>query len=282
MRTASVLLLTLLAPAARADEPVPLKWALKPGDTFYTSTRVTQSHAVVAGDKKDETALTMDIALSYHVTDVKDGTTIVEVTYLAVRVTSEKFPEVAAIGEKVRGSVVALRFDKNHAITGVRGHAEVLKKFRDAPANERATAETLLGEAGVRELAGRPFDLLPPKALRVGETTTRDDEGAAGGVASTGKTTFKVESVTDGIAKVSVKSDLTLAAGAGAPAGAKIDLKSERAGGNFTFDTRTGRLKEFAHETVITGTIATGETALKVAIRQKHAVTLSDKNPVRD
>lgn len=285
MRVALFLLFSIavLVPTARADEPVALKWSLKEGDTFYPATRIVQSNTVLAGGKTEEEALTFDFTLRYRVTGVKGDETTIEVTYLAADVRATGIPEVDGIGAKVRGASVTVRLDAAHALTGVRGHAEVLKRFKDATGFERATVETLFGENGVRELVGRPFDILPPKPLAVGGKATRDDRGTAAGLSSTGKTTFKVEGVDAGVAKVSVTSDMTVTTGGPAPAGAKVDLKAERAAGGYTFDTRTGRLKEFTHETVIGGSIeAEGKDTVKLTIRQKQTVVISDKNPVRD
>lgn len=290
MRAASVLLLALLAPAASAGEPVApvaLRWTLKEGDTFYATTRVTQTHTVEVGGKTAETTLTFDLTLRYRVTNVTAKETTVEVTYLAAGIRAAGQPESDGVGEKVRGSAVAIRLDERHALTAVRGHDELLKKFRDAPAAERATAAALFGEGGIREHVGRPFDVLPARAMRVGETVTRDDRGVVGGLATTGKTTTKLERAGDGIAKVAVKSDLTITAAEGpaAPA-AKVALKTERAEGGYTFDTRAGRVREFAHETVIGGTITTTagdtDTVAKITIRQKQTLAVSDKNPVRE
>ena len=281
MRAASVLLLVLSVPVASADEPVALKWSLKEDDTFYATTRVTQTHTGEVGDKKFAAALAFDLTLRYHVKGVKEGETTIEVTYLAVGIRAEGRSGLDGIGEKVRGSTITIRLNENHALTAIRGHDALLKKFRDATDIERETALAVFGEGGARELVGRPFDVLPPKAVRVGETLTRDDRTTVGGLTSTGKTNCKLESLTDGVAKVAVKSDMAIRASDG-PAGAKLDLKSERAEGQYTFDTRTGRLKEFAHETVIAGTVTSNDTAVKITIRQKQTVTLSDKNPVRD
>jgi hypothetical protein len=180
----------------------------------------------------------------------------------------------------VRGSTITIRLDQNHTLIAVRGHDDILMKFRDATDIQQSTAIALFSEGGIRDLVGRPFDILPSKALRVGETVIRDDRATVGGLTSTGKTHCKLESYDEGIAKMAVKSDLTIKA-ADDP-GAKLNLKSERAGGQYTFDTRTGRLKEFTHETVIVGTVGGQNTTVKLTIRQKQTVTLSDKNPVRD
>jgi len=283
-------LLLLAAPATAADEPIALRWALQEGDTFYTTTRIAQNHTLDAAGRKLETSLNLDFSLRYRVTAVKEGETTVEVTYLAADLQSEGLPGVAAIGESVRGCSVTLRLDENHSLRAVRVHDEILKKFRKFTAVERDTAEVLFGESGIRELVGRPFEILPRIGMRVGETATRDDGGIVGGLTTTGKTTSKLERLDGGIAKVSVKAELAITTGDGPGAfavpGAKIELKSDRAGGSYTFDTRTGRVKEFTYETVIGGSVTTAaggkDSVVGIAIRQKQTVVVSDKNPVRD
>ena len=289
MRTALVLLLALAAPSARADEPIALRWALKDGDTFYTTTHITQSHTLETGGKTVETALGFDLTLRYRVT-AKAGEITVEVTYLAAGIKAEGQPGLGRFGERVRGRSVTLRLDENRQVSGVRRHAELLKAFADTSDFERAAAETLFGAAGVRELVGRPFDLPPAKALRIGETVARDDQGTVGGLATTGQTMSKLEHVKDGIATVAVRSDMSIKAAEGvgsAPlAGTKVALKTDRAAGSYTFDTRTGRVKEFAHETVIVGSVTVSgagkDNVIGLTIRQKQSVVVSDKSPVRD
>ncbi len=286
MRAASVVLLALIAPAASADEPVALKWVLKDGDTFYATTHVAQGHTVEVGGKRSETALTFDLTLRYRVTSVTARESTVEVTYLAARIRAVGQSDLDGVGEKIRGCSVTICLDENHNLAAVRGQDEILKKFRTATEIERETAAALFGGGGIRELVGRPFDILPAKAMRVGEALTRDDSSGVGGLSSTGKTTTKLAGIADGVANVTVRSDMTIKAADGPAApGAKIDLKSERAEGGYTFDTRTGRVKDFSHETVIGGTIAGAadkDAVIKITIRQKQTVMVSDKSPVRD
>jgi hypothetical protein len=108
------------------------------------------------------------------------------------------------------------------------------------------------------------------------------------GVNTAGTTTSTLEQLNDGVAKVTVKSEMSISVGDDGPipAGTKVDLKSERAAGEYSFDTKTGRLKEYTHETVINGTVTSADRAKPVVvgltIRQKQTVTVTNKNPVRD
>lgn len=282
MRAASVWLLLLCAPVASADEPVALKWSLKENDTFYATTRITQAHTSALGGRKLATTLSLDLVLRYHVTSVKPGETTIEVTYVAASIRAEGQTGLERIGEKVRGCTVTILLGENQTLSGLRGHDAVLKKFRDGTEIERATALTLFGEGGTRELVGRPFDALPPRPVRPGDTVTRDDRATVGGLTTAGKSSYTLKSMTDGAAKVAVRSDMTIRAADGPGPDVKVDLKSDRAEGEYTFDTRTGRLKELTHEAVIVGTVTANDSTVNLTIRQKHVVTLSDKNPGRD
>jgi len=199
-------------------------------------------------------------------------------------------PGVAGVCEKVRGCAVTLRLGEKHSPRAIRGHDEILKKFRNAVAVERDTAEALFGEAGIRELVGRPFEILPRVGMRVGETASRDDGGIVGGLSTTGKTTSKLERKDREIATVTVRADLTIMTGdvpgAFEVPGAKVALKAVRAEGGYTFDTRTVRVKKFTYETVIGGSVTNAtdgeDIGVGITIWQKQTVTVSDRNPVRD
>lgn len=289
MRVASALLLFLVVPAS-ADEPVSLKWSMKEGDTFFATTKVSQDHTLEVGGRKVETVVRLDLVIRYLVKSVKKGETAVEVTFLAVGVRAEGISGTEKIGEKMHGCSVTLRLDDDQAVTGLGGHDEVMKRFRDASPAERAAAEILFGEAGVRELAGRPFDIMPREGLRIGGTATRPDRGTVGPLTTAGKTISKLERLEAGLATVVTTSEFAITAGAGpgslAPPGVKIALKSDRAAGEYTFDTRSGRLKEFSHETVISGSLTAPDEGkdivVGIIIRQKQSMSVSDKNPVRD
>ncbi len=64
--------------------------------------------------------------------------------------------------------------------------------------------------------------------------------------------------------------------------GAKLELKADKTGGAFTFDTRTNRLKALEYETALDGIATTAEKEVRPSARQKQTAVVTDKNPVRD
>jgi hypothetical protein len=177
MRAIPIILVCSLTPALQAEEPTPLRWNFKEGDTFYTRTQIKQQHTMSARGRMSDSSLTFDFSLRYKVKAAGLEETLIEVTYLSVAVSGDGIRTAKELGDTVRGSSITLKLNPQHALTGVRGCAAILEKFQDAAELDRDTAVILFGEAGVREIVGRPFVILPREGLRVKQSVTCKDRG---------------------------------------------------------------------------------------------------------
>jgi len=291
-RALALAVLLAVPGAVRADDPVNLKWTLKEGDTFYGKTTVVQGQTVSVLGMDVEFTMEIGSVLKYEVTAAKQGTTTVKATYLASTVEAKGLPfPVEEMGKKAKGAVITLTIDEKGAVTKVEGAEKIADKFKDAKAIEKELGGAMFSEAAVREMVGLPFTVSPEKPVKAGDTWVRDEKTAAAGFDVSGKTTYKVDSVEQGVAKVTTKSDLTIKAGAGGAAGlpfkiSKIDVKTDKAGGGYTFDVKAGRLKDYSQELTMSGdiTATVDGNDLKIGMKTKQTmkVAISDKSPSID
>jgi hypothetical protein len=136
------------------------------------------------------------------------------------------------------------------------------------------------------------FAIAPGKPVNVGDTWTETDKMSMGPLGDFGlKQTFKLESVTDGIAKISAKVEMDFKPGGGGDGGlpfkiTKADLKADKFVGTYQFDTKAGRLKDATTDASMAGTMTASangqEIEISMKLKTKGSTTISDKNPVRD
>jgi hypothetical protein len=173
----------------------------------------------------------------------------------------------------------------------VEGAGKIADKFADAEGIEKELGAAMFSEPVVTELVGLPFSILPGKPVKSGDKWTKDEKSNAAGLDVSGKTTYVVDEVANGVAKISTKADLTVKAG-GANAGGlpfkitKADLKVEKATSSYSFDVKAGQLKDLTQEMVISGDLTASVDGNNLTIgmtnKQTVKVTISDKPPVTD
>jgi len=294
MRRALVLALVLaVAPAAaRAQDPVDLKWTLKEGTTFYSKTGVVQKQQMTLFGQKVDLTMEINAGLSYKVKSVTQDTAVIEVTYLdtVVEVKGLPIPGLADMGKKAKGTVVTVTVKDSTEVTKVEGAGKIEEKFKEAEGIEKDIGSALFNEAIVREMVSMPFAILPGKKVKSGDEWTKDEKSNAAGLDVSGKTKYKVDEIKDGVAKVSTTGDLKVKMGAGGGGLpfkiSKADLKVEKATSNYSFDVKAGQLKELVQEMVISGDLTAvvdgADLTITMTTNQKVKVSISDKPPTRD
>ena len=172
---------------------------------------------------------------------------------------------------------------------------EFLDKIAGDDDNARAMLGAQMSEAAVGQMFSQVFTSTPKGGAKVGDTWTRTTKAPAAGFGdAVVKEKYKLESVGEGVAKISVTGDLTFKLGdkgglPGLPPGVKIsrfDFKADRYTGTQLFDLKTGRLKEGNQDMSMKGTLAMSANGMDIEmtmkIRAKMATTISEKNPVVD
>jgi hypothetical protein len=301
MRTATALVFGLAlaagltsAPTAAAapDDPVTLKWVLKEGDTFYAkSSAVSDMSLDVLGMNQDFKHTATTVA-RYKVKSVKPGATVVEMTYLTVKMEMEGLPGFNDIGDKMKGTTLTATFDDAMEITKVEGYEKMLDKIGGDDPMAKQVMSMLVSESSAKAMFGQVFIPLPAKAVKVGEAWTRTDVLPLAGLGDmTSKTKLTLDGHENNVAKIKISAEIAFKPGKGDVKGlpikiTKADLKTEKFTGTHTFDTKLGRLKDSKQEMTIKGTftISAGGQDIEAGIAQKSVTTLAvtDKNPVAD
>src|SRR5262249_36307453 len=92
--------LALLFVAANADTYT-LQWKLKEGDVFYNKTTVSMDQTIEAMGQTIDQKIEVKTVLRFKVKSVKDGVTVVEMTYLDNKIEAEGLPG-GNFGEKLK------------------------------------------------------------------------------------------------------------------------------------------------------------------------------------
>jgi hypothetical protein len=293
---AAVAALALAAPAPAQD--VSLKWTLKEGDLFYTNTVADMDMTMTVLGTDVNVKMKMTGVQRYKILSAKPGATKVELTMLALKMTAEGLPAgaggVGDIGDRVKGATVTATLNDDMEVTKVEGYDKFIDKLAGDNEAERKQMKTQFSETAVGQMVSQVFSFAPAKAVKVGDTWNRTDKVPTGGFGDASvKQKYKLDSVTDGVAKLGLEGDMSFKAGDGAipglPEGVKVtkfDLKADKITGTVLFDTKAGRLKETKQNMSFSGTIAMSangmDLEMKMKIKGTQTATVTDKNPTKD
>jgi hypothetical protein len=286
----SLVLVLSLAPAQTG--PVTLKWSLKEGDQFYAKSVQDMDMSIGVMGMNQDMKQKMTTVVRYRVKSAAAGATVVELTY--VDLTSDGaggLPGVDEILKKIKGSSVTATLNERMKVTKVDGYDKFINNIAGEDEGQKTMLKMVMSKDTVQQMFSQTFAVASGKPVAVGDTWTDSDKLSMGPLGSFGlKQTFKLEGVTDGIAKVSAKVEMEFKPGEGDAAFpvqlTKADLKTEKFTGTYLFDTKAGRLKEATTDASINGTMtaAAGGQEIEIAMKMKikGATTVTEKNPVRD
>ena len=293
--SAAALAVTLvLAAAAPSQEAVNLKWSLKEGETFFAKNLMDMDMEMGFMGQNIDLNMKMTTVQQFKVVSVKPGATTVEMTMESMEIKAGGLPGgipgLGDVGERVKGAKITATLNDKMEVTKLQGYEKFLDKLAGDNEALRKQMEGQFSEATVQQMFSQVFAIAPGKPVKVGDTWTHTDKMPAGGIEATAKQKFKVESISDGIAKVAVSGDLEFKPGEdglpGLPPGVKVDkfkLKVDKFGGTILFDTKAGRLKENKMDMDFNGsmTISAGgqELDMTMKIKAKQTTTVHDKNP---
>jgi hypothetical protein len=289
MLTATLALALAVAPAQSG--PVTLKWSLKEGDLFYAKTVQDMDMSLGVLGMNQDIKQKMTTVLRFKVKSASAGATVVEMTYVEFSADGGGIPGIAGIGEKLKGATITATLNDKLKVTKVDGYDKFIDSLSGGDENQKAMLKVIMSEATVQQMFSQTFAVAPGKPVAVGDTWTDSDKLSMGPLGDFGlKQMFKLESVTDGVAKISSKVEMDFKPGGGGGALpfkiTKADLKADKFGGIYSFDIKSGRLKE----AVVDGSIGGSMTAsangqdieITMKIKTKGTTTVTDKNPVRD
>jgi hypothetical protein len=292
MRNAALLLALVASPAA-AQDAIPLKWSLKEGDKFFVKDESEAKMSMGFMGQNQEVKFTATIIERFKVIASKQDSTTVELTVQEMKIRgSVPIPELTRLSEKIKGTTISAVLDDNMTVTKILGYDKFIDKLSDNDEKQRKEAKAQFSETAVSEMFSQVFSFSPSKPVKVGDTWPRSEKTSFGGIDSVSKMKFKLDSVSNGIAKLGYTGEVTFKEGATLPGLPdelqvdKMDLKVDKFGGTLKFDTKLGRLTETTQDSDANGTLSLSAGGMKfemtVKMKIKQKVTIEDKNPIKD
>jgi hypothetical protein len=287
MFTAPVLALLLAAPG----DAYTLQWKLREGDVFYNKTAITLDQTIeLMGQKVDQTISTK-MVIRFTVKSARDGVTVVEMTYLDVKVDAVGLPG-SNIADNLKGVSFTATLDDKLKVTKLEGYDKLIDKLADGSDDQKKLMRAVMPELSIREMFGKTFRGVPEKPVAVGGTWKEEDKMALGPLGTVeAKSSMKLEGVKGDLATISLKGDLTYKQGDGADGVlpfkiTKADLKADKFTGTHVFDMKVGRVTETKVDMEMSGTmtisIAGNTVDAKLVQKMKVVGVITDKNPIVD
>jgi hypothetical protein len=294
MRTAAFLLALIATPAA-AQDAIPLKWSLKEGDKFFAKNVTDMDMSMMVMGQTIDVKMNITAVQRFKIIAAKQDATTVEMTTLSMDMTTggpANIPGLGALGERMKGATLTAVLDDNMTVTKIQGYDKFLDKLAGDDEAMRKQMQQQFSESTMSQMFSQVFSFGNNKPVKVGDTWPRTEKMTVGGLDSVVKMKYKLDSVTDGIAKMGWTGDMTLKAGAtlpGLPEGFKVDkfeMKADKLGGSMKFDTKAGRLTESTQDADMNGSITVALAGQKIdmtmKIKVKQKVVIDEKNPIKD
>jgi hypothetical protein len=299
MRTTFVLAALVFTGApVGAQDAVTLKWSLAEGTTFYTKSVTDMDMQINVLGQSIDMKMKVSGVQRLKVLSAKPGATKIEMTMTSMEMSVEGLPGGAgipgldAIGDRIKGATLTATLDDKLAVTKLEGYDKFLDKLAGDDAAVRKQMKTQFSEATVGQMFTQVFSFAPDKSVKVGDTWNRTEKMPAAGMEATVKQKYKLDSVTDGVAKIGLTGDVTFKAGQGFPGlpegvdVSNFEMKAEKFAGTLLFDTKTGRLTENKTDMDLNGSVTISANGQKIEmtmkIKAKQTATVTDKNPMKD
>jgi len=288
MFAAPVLALLLVA---QADTHT-IQWKLKDGDVFYNKSSMTMDQTIELMGQKVDQKMVIKTVLKFKVKSVKEGTTVVEMTYLQMSVDAGGLPGSNA-ADNLKNVTFTATLNEKMQVSKLEGYDKFLDALSNGDEVQRKTMKAMMPQAAVKQMFSQTFLLGPGKPIAVGGNWDRKIAVAFGPIGNVEtKEAFKLDSVKGDVATIAVKGDLTFKPGdedgdAGLPFKiSKADLKADKFAGTHTFDMKLGRVTESKVDMDMSGTmtieVAGKSIDAKLSMKMKTVAVLTDKNPIVD
>jgi Family of unknown function (DUF6263) len=307
-RAIALVALALVALPALAQDQVELKWKFEKDKPFYQTltTDTKQTMKVMGMDISQNQSQTFILSWTPKEQD-KDGKWTVaqkieavkmdieiggnKIQYDSTKDTTSGNP-LAEFFKALVGSEFRLTFDKDMKVTKIEGREEFVKKLVAANQQMEPLLKQILSEEALREMSDPAFAAAPGKAVKKGESWSKDTTLNMGPIGSyKANYTYTFEGMEGKLAKLKADTKLTYQPPGQQTAGVlpftikSADLKSTQAGGTILFNPEAGRQESMDQTLKLAGklTIAIGgmDTDVELNQEQKTTVKTSAENPVK-
>jgi hypothetical protein len=291
MLTTPVLAFVLAAAPAAADTYT-LKWKLNAGDVFYNKSNITTDQTIEVNGQEVPQAIKMDMVIRFSVKSAKADATVVEMTYLAMKVDAQGLPG-ANVADKLKGVAFTATLNDKMEVTKLEGYDKLLEAIAGDDATMKKLLKAMMPETTIRQTFSQTFVIAPARPIAVGEKWDRTDKFGLGPLGNVeAKQSFKLDAVRGDVATISVKGDLTYKAADGADdAGlpfkiTKADLKADKFDASYGFNIKSGRITDTKVSMNMSGTMTIGVAGMEVDAKLTQKMTMvgaiTEKNPIVD
>jgi hypothetical protein len=273
--------LLVVAGMASAAEPVELRWKLTKGDVFYVMHEMDSRIWRTPQDKKQpgDNVVTLGVNV-WKVTvaaDGKDGLEA-EVEYVSSKTGHAKTVEEVKVQptKGAFGCKLTVTFDGERNVKKVKGAAA----WDKAVLPDKMSQHVVMTADEIGQLLAGLFRLVPAGAAKPGEwERTAEYRHKDTLVVYRSTSRAKLDSVTDGVAKVTTETDHRHETDPVVKDPPAVYLsEGKKCGGTFWFDTRTGRLQKFEDTITMTGSHTVNGDKLGHEVVTKLVTTVSDKS----
>ncbi len=289
MFTAPVLALLLVA---APDDTYSVKWKLKEGDVFYNKSSVTMDQEIEVMGQKREQKMAIKTVLKFKVKSVKEGVTIVEMTYVEMKVDAGGLPGANA-AENLKNITFTATLNDKMEVTKLEGYDKFLDALAGDNAAQKQMMKAMMPQTAMKQMFSQTFLIGPAKPIAIGGTWDRKIAVALGPIGNTeSKEVLKLTSVKGDLATITAKGELSFKPGdddgdSGLPFKiTKADLKADKFTGTHTFDMKTGRMTESKVDMDMSGSMTISAAGMnvdaKLVMKMKTVAVLTEKNPIVD
>jgi hypothetical protein len=245
---AALVLASLSAQSALAQEK--LAWKFKEGDKFYIEEKATvkQTTKVLGNEEYKEEVQTN--LVSFQVLKKTDDAVVLVQTIEEMKtelIKGKDDPQAAATLEKMRGAKFTITLNNKGEITKFEGYDAFITKLSDGDANVEKVLRAVLPPDTFKKMAAQSFSMLPPKAVKKGDTWDRETNISMGPMGSLkAKHTFKYEGTEKDLDIITNAAKLEYVAPKGDGGGLpfkilKGNMMAEKSAGKTLFDRKLGR-----------------------------------------
>jgi hypothetical protein len=288
----AVLLAGVAAPV-QAQE-VKLQWKFKEGEKIYVEDVMNKKTILSVQGQPIKSEQKTTFIISYTVKKATSASTILVMKFEDVEVRTESGVGGAfdKIMEKMKGATFTITLTPDGKITKFEGFQDLVKQLAAADENTAKLIRAIVNEAMVTSAVEQAFGFLPDKAVKKGETWTREGTlplGPLGDFKSAN--TYTYNGKTENGEAIGVQQTMRYIPPKGGDLAGlfKIvrgDLKAKKAETSYIFDAEKGRLVSATLSTLIHGTLTVDFTGMETQVELSMDTTgtsrVLDKNPVKN
>jgi hypothetical protein len=283
---AGLLLAATFAGGCKSDEVVDLKFNLPAGSNYKFTTTTDQSIDQTMGGSTTSMKQNIIFEMLYKVKSVADGVANIDVSYDRIKMgmagggMDMKWDSRDSAGNNPLLSGMGMLLNKPFQmqtntlgkVISVSGFSAAIEAMMQQVSPEAAPMQASLmqsfSDSAIRKMLGQVTEIYPEQPVKVGDTWKKTMDVTSGPILMMLDNTYKLNSVSGGVANVTVDSKITTkpAGDAAAMQGMSINLKGTQKG-DMKIEVATGLIQNSTLKQDISGDISANGTKIPMSIK---------------